>query len=193
MAPTLYVIRHGETDWNREGRLQGQRDLPLNEVGREQAERNGGALAAARADWGGVDFVSSPLLRARQTMEIARHRMGLDSQSYRTDPRLSELTFGRWEGLTLAELKLRDPVGYRERTRRRWHVVPPDGESYAMLAERVRPVLDALDRDTAMVAHGGVMRVIQVMLLGSDPLEAPYLPTPQDRVMVVEGERLNWL
>jgi len=189
----LYVVRHGETDWNHEGRLQGQRDIPLNETGRAQAARNGQVLRGALPRPNNVHFVASPLIRARETMELIRGRMGLDPYDYRTDIRLQELSFGRWEGLTLPELKHADPAGYRARRDRRWAVVPPGGESYAMLADRVEPVLGALDRDTVLVAHGGVMRAIRVLLCGSDPQEAALLPTPQDRIMVVEGERLSWL
>ncbi len=98
--PVLVFIRHGETDWNVEGRLQGRRDIPLNDTGRWQARRNGTAIMAAMPEAGGFDFVASPLSRSRETMEILRAAMGLPPQGYATDDRLKELTFGAWEGFT---------------------------------------------------------------------------------------------
>src|ERR1700730_17081630 len=94
--PILVFIRHGETDWNAEGRLQGQRDIPLNDTGRAQARRNGTAIKAAMPEAVGFDFVASPLSRSRETMEIVRTAMGLAPESYATDDRLKELTVGAW-------------------------------------------------------------------------------------------------
>ena len=102
--PILYFVRHGETDWNRERRLQGQHDIPLNPLGRTQAQRCGAMLRELLGKDGvGIadyDYVSSPLGRARETMEIMRGVIGLDPSAYRTDARLMEMSFGRWEGFT---------------------------------------------------------------------------------------------
>ncbi len=99
----IYVIRHGQTDWNAESRLQGQKDIPLNDTGRQQATGNGLALGAILgADAAQFDFVASPLGRTRETMERLRRAMGLDPTAYRTDDRLKEVSFGDWEGFTLA-------------------------------------------------------------------------------------------
>src|SRR6187402_3574572 len=121
--PTLYFIRHGETDWNRERRLQGQHDIPLNALGRVQASRCGEVL---RGLLGGVrpaseyPYVSSPLSRARETMELMRAAMGLEPGAYQTDSRLMEMSFGRWEGFTFAELQAREAEGLAERERDKW-------------------------------------------------------------------------
>src|ERR1044071_2779885 len=106
--PTLVFFRHGETDWNVEGRLQGQRDIPLNALGRKQATHCGEILrdlfVRERIDVTTLDFICSPLGRARDTMELARASLGLPPKDYRIDERLTEVTFGEWEGYTLAEL-----------------------------------------------------------------------------------------
>ena len=82
-APLLYYIRHGETDWNREGRLQGQHDIPINATGRSQARHCGGVLRELierdRIDPAGLDFVASPLGRARETMELVHRAHSRDS------------------------------------------------------------------------------------------------------------------
>ena len=101
MSALIYVVRHGQTDWNAEHRLQGQADTDLNDLGRRQASENGRKLADligdAKADF---DYVSSPMLRTRETMELLRAAMGLDPAGYRTDDRLVELNFGAWQGFT---------------------------------------------------------------------------------------------
>src|SRR5690242_8989081 len=115
-APTIYYLRHGETEWNALGRLQGTRDIPLNARGREQALRAGLILADLfkRDGRGKADlaYVSSPLGRARQTMELARGKLELPATDYALDDRLREIGYGVWEGLTLAESEARDPGIY---------------------------------------------------------------------------------
>jgi broad specificity phosphatase PhoE len=168
----LYFIRHGETDWNLEGRLQGQTDTPLNTTGRRQAAACGHILG----DLLGRDgqplshyaCVASPLTRARETMELMLGAMPAplrpDPPIYRTDDRLKELTFGAWEGFSLAEIAARQPDLLAARERDKWRFVPPGGESYEQLCVRVDGWYRALDRDTVAVAHGGILRVLLVIL-----------------------------
>src|SRR5271156_6662100 len=107
--PVLYYVRHGETDFNVEARLQGRRDTALNPNGREQAARCGSLLsdlfACDRLTAGGVDYVASPLTRARQTMELLRATLELDPSSYATDERLMEISYGEGEGMKLPEME----------------------------------------------------------------------------------------
>ena len=166
MHPTIYFVRHGETDWNAEARLQGQRDVPLNDFGRVQAEEAGHRLRGLVSHAERLDYVASPLGRTRETMERVRAAIGLPPAGYRLDERLKELTFGRWEGLTWKEVRARDPDGARGRDADKWGFAPPGGESYAMLADRVRPILGELRRDSLVVSHGGVARVLLVLLGG---------------------------
>ncbi|MBN9061077.1 MAG: histidine phosphatase family protein [Rhizobiales bacterium 65-9] len=192
MTPRIYFIRHGETDWNAEGRLQGQRDIPLNDLGRVQAHEAGAKLKATVPLIEDCEFLCSPMLRTRETMEIARRAMGLHGVGYRLEDRLKELTFGEWEGSIWSEVKARDPIGAKARTRDKWNFAPPGGESYAMLAERVRPVIDGLTRDTVMVSHGGVARALMAMI-GGVPIElAPNQDIWQGKTLIFADGRWNW-
>lgn len=191
----IYFVRHGQTTWNAEGRLQGQRDVDLNAIGLEQAAEVGDRLrAVAGAGLAEADYVASPLTRARRTMEILRTRIGLDPEGYRTDPRLMEIHFGAWEGSTWAEIRRRDPAGAHARDRDRWGYRPPGlkAESYAMLTERVAAVLDGLDRDAVIVAHGGVARAMLVALGLLDIHAAPRIGVRQGVVLVVERDGWRW-
>lgn len=190
--PRIYFIRHGETDWNAEGRLQGQRDIPLNDLGRVQAEEVGARLKATVPLIEDCDFVASPMLRTRETMEIAREAMGLHAVGYRLDDRLKELTFGLWEGHVWKEVAKRDPASAKTRTRDKWNFVPPHGESYAMLADRVRPAIDALTRDTVMVSHGGVARVMMALIGGVSPELAPNQDIWQGKAIVFADDSWSW-
>ena len=139
MPVTHFIIRHGQTDWNAEWRLQGQQDIPLNDTGRAQATGNGLRLAELAGDLSVYDFVSSPLGRARETMERARTSAGLDPSGYRLDERLMEICFGDWEGLTSFDLKASQRERHRARRADKWNFLPPGelAESYEILSWRV--------------------------------------------------------
>jgi broad specificity phosphatase PhoE len=167
-APTIYYIRHGETDWNAAGRLQGGQDIPMNALGRRQAEDAGRILADLWAREGGCEpsprFVSSPLGRARSTMELVGGALKLPPNDYAVDERLREIGYGRWEGLTPAQTQLSDPGHFARRLTDKWTVPAPGGESYAAVQVRMRDWYDALRTDTVAVAHGGTARALMVAL-----------------------------
>ncbi|MER8578672.1 histidine phosphatase family protein [Mesorhizobium sp. M1423] len=195
MYPLVYIVRHGQTAWNAEARLQGQADTDLNELGREQASRNGRRLAELIDKPDDFDFVASPMRRTRETMERLRAAMKLDPHAYRTEPLLVELSFGDWQGFTFAELEANDPGSTRHRRLDKWNFHPPGegAESYQMLLERVKPWFDALDRQTVCVTHGGVMRALFRLVLGMSEQEAVSMEVPQDRLLRLDGRRLEWL
>jgi probable phosphoglycerate mutase len=192
-APTLVFFRHGETDWNVEGRLQGQRDVPINEKGRGQAKRNGEVVARELPEALAYDFVASPLWRARETMEIARTAMDLDPTAYRTDDRLKELTFGEWEGFTYRDVERQRPGWLKERQADKWDFQPPGGESYAMLSKRIVGWLETIDRPSVVVSHGGVGRVLRAHLLNLDPWKTVVEDFPHNRVFLWRDGKGSWL
>lgn len=185
---TIYFIRHGETDWNAEARLQGQRDVPLNDRGRAQAGAAAAKLAALVPDVAALNYVASPLSRARETMERMRAALGLDAAAYGVDDRLKELTFGGWEGLTWKEVRARDPRGAAARERDKWGFVPPGGESYADLLQRIAPAFDAMVGDTVVVSHGGVARAALALRDAVEREAAPRLDIWQGRILVLPNE-----
>jgi probable phosphoglycerate mutase len=191
---TIYYVRHGETDWNLAQRYQGQQDIPLNATGRAQAAHNGRTLRAvlgSRVE--AIDYVASPLRRARETMEIMRGELGLAPERYRTDDRLREINYGHWEGRLWHDLPRTDPDGFAAREADKWGWQPRGGESYRALSERVATWLADVQRDAVVAAHGGVMRVLRGLTLGLQPAEIFALDVPQDRVLVLEAGRTRWL
>jgi broad specificity phosphatase PhoE len=186
--PTIYYIRHGETEWNAEGKLQGGQDIPLNDLGRAQAANAGGILAGLFSRDGrnqqSLPFVASPLGRARSTMELVRGALKLPPRDYAIDDRLREIGYGHWEGSTLAQMQAADPDVFAARQAEKWTVPPPGGETYASVQIRMRDWYDSLLGDTVAVAHGGTARALMVALGIETPASAADLTIEQGAVYV---------
>ena len=187
-APTIYYIRHGETAWNAEGRLQGAQDTSLNELGRKQAIHAGRILADLFAREGRSErafaYVASPLGRARSTMELVRGALRLPPHDYTIDDRLREIGYGDWEGSTLVQMQARDPEVFARRQVDKWTVSPPGGESYASVRIRVRDWYDSVLVDTVAVAHGGTARALMVAIGMETSASAADLTIEQGAVYV---------
>ena len=173
----ILFIRHGETDYNVTQRLQGQRDIQLNDNGRRQAMAVGAMLrekcfAEVMALEAAKQFYCSPLVRARETLELARVVLGLDPLSYNLAPDLVELSFGQWEGFLWEDVERANPGTSLRRGQDKWDFLPPGGESYATLAKRVTPWLEAQDGDRFVASHGGVARAFLTLLAGMSPDDA---------------------
>jgi 2,3-bisphosphoglycerate-dependent phosphoglycerate mutase len=161
---TLLLVRHGETDWNRDGRWQGHSDTQLNDAGREQARRVAGEL-------GDVDVIySSDLARARETAKIIAAQLG--DIEVNVDNRLRERSFGAWEGRTGPEIEA-DFAEQHARWRAGDGAGADDAEAFEAFGDRVRDFLeDVLARHPGetvlVVAHGGPIRVIHAVASGLD-------------------------
>jgi probable phosphoglycerate mutase len=193
--PTIYYIRHGQTDWNAEHRLQGQRDIPLNETGRAEARRSGEILCHILRREGrsphDLDFVCSPLVRASETLELVRIALGLDPAGYHIDPRLAEISFGKWEGLTLADLKNGAAEQLTTREKDPWHFTPPGGENYEQLKARIADWHGNLERNTVISSHLNTGRALLVHL-GLAPLGVvPRNPIDQAVVYVFDANGMT--
>jgi broad specificity phosphatase PhoE len=191
----LYYVRHGLTDWNTAGRLQGHHDIPLNQTGRAQAVHCGQILrdlfARAGRPAASFDYVASPLSRARETMDIMRAALGIAPAGYGIEPRLTEISFGEWEGLTYDEVMQRDPDVVARREADKWEFLPPGGENYRQVARRVGAWYATLARDTVVCAHGGTGRALLAVLGIAPPEQAVHEPIDQSVVYGLAPKRLN--
>jgi len=168
MPTTIVMVRHSETDWNRENRFQGHADPPLNEPGRAQARELAAQLGT---DWV-TALYTSPLHRAHETARILAARLGLDVQF---SDALKEVDVGSWSGLTRAEVEARFPDGFRRWLA--WRHGWEDGESYDELGARVVNGLLAIaashpDERVLAVTHGGPIRSTLAAAAGVDFDEA---------------------
>jgi len=165
MKRILYLTRHGETDWNKEGRWQGHTDISLNETGRQQAV----FLATRLAELGIKYVAASDLARARETAEIVARELGI--AAVHVDHRFRERSFGVFEGLTREEVAAQYPsqwADYQEDKR----VTPPGAEPHEMVINRVREGLShvlasaSATSPALIVTHGGSLRVLLQELSG---------------------------
>ena len=184
MATTgpLYLLRHGETIWNRAKRLQGHKDTPLTLRGVQQAEAMGKALARKLDGVAPAVFFASPLGRAQQTAAIIADAIGHDPETIVYDDRLKEVTFGIWDGLNIEQLRTDHGETWQSRLDDKWRFVPPGGESYMQVGERVGNFLTDLpaERPLVVVAHGAHNRVFRGLWRGLEPTEFLVLDEPQD-------------
>ena len=185
--PELFFVRHGQTDWNAQNRYQGSRDIPLNDIGRGQADKNGALLRHLLERDGRTpdDFAwyVSPLGRTRETMERVRAHFAPPLPEVTVDPRLIEISFGIYEGRLHTELAGGEMVIAGERDASFWDFRPPQGESYADLAARVSDFGGSLAGPSILVAHGGLLRVLMHLIEGYPREKTVNWFPPQDSVI----------
>lgn len=157
--PELYILRHGETTWNQNGRFQGQKDSPLTEKGQAQAREQKAILNALSRIPNSVRV--SPLGRARQTAQIA---LGADKEII-VDNRLTEIDFGIWEGLSKEQIKTQIDYSFEDGS---WNFRSPEGETFDMISERVTAFLSDLTEPTIIVTHGTTSIVMRGLCIGLD-------------------------
>ena len=159
--PELLLLRHGQTEWNREGRFQGARDSRLTDLGRAQAMAMGSVLRDLGVGPGSHRALTSPQGRARATASLALQALNLEA---RDDPRLVEIGMGDWTGLTREEIDRRWP-GPPGEPLLDFYARCPAGESLGELARRAEGVLATLERPTIIVTHGITLRVLCALAL----------------------------
>ncbi len=180
---TIFLVRHGETEWNRARRYQGWSDSPLTARGIAQAEAIGHRLRALpEAD--GAEIVASPIGRARRTAEIVGECLGR-AAPLRFDERLREISLGSWDGLDRAEIRSRMGEKFAEYE---WYFDTPDGERYDGFAGRIALWLEAAgDGPVIAVSHGVVTRVLRGLYACLPRADALRLAVPQDRIFRLSG------
>jgi probable phosphoglycerate mutase len=182
----LWLVRHGQTDWNREGRYQGQADPPLNRAGLAQASE----LAARLAGTAFAAVYSSDLQRARLTAEVAARAIGLPVT---LDTRLREIGLGRWEGMLVSDIQAQYPREWAEREADPWHTAPPGGETAASVAARMQAAAAAMAQAhprgrVLMVGHGFALATL-LCAARSRPLHEVYSLVPDN----ARPEVVQWM
>ena len=183
----IYLIRHGQTEFNREGRYQGRVDSPLTALGRDQATRVGALLATLIDDPATWRFSCSPLGRAVQTARIVQAAVGLADPTL--DARLAEISLGSWDGLTDEEIASHSP-NVRFPSRYEMFFASHDGEGYGGITARLQDWLDdalADGRPHLVVSHGVAGQVLRGLYLGLDRAAQAKLAVPQDAVFRLDA------
>ena len=188
--PPIYFVRHGETDWNVQGLIQGWTDTPLNEKGHVQAQAVARAISRLPGLPRDVHFAVSPLTRARQTMGYISDALALHDNRVAVESAVTELGFGVWEGKPFWELKA-SPV-YPAHPEDRYFWRPEAGESYEDGHARITQWLDRLDRPTVVVAHGAIGRCLIAEIAGLPRRDLVELVMRQGYYCKLEGGTAQW-
>lgn len=189
----IYMMRHGETVWNSERRLQGSLDSPLTARGIGQAQALGRLLAEIVEQPTRFRIVCSPLGRAWQTAVIVAAEMSLPPHDLVIEPHLAEMSCGRWEGVTVDEIQERDIEAWERRRADRWNVETPGGESYADVAIRARKWFSGVSEADRLivVCHGVVSKVVRGLYAGLSEQETLELSEPQDRLFQLSNGQIR--
>lgn len=156
----IFLLRHGETQWNTQRRLQGHKDSDLTEIGRNQAIQNGLKLKGMIE--GSPRIISSPLGRCRETAHLIAGAIGFDPTQIEYENRVKELSFGHWEGQQIDDIQANDSENFQLRKDNRWDVPAPGGESYTMVAARLEDWLSDIRGQTLiLVSHGCAGRILR--------------------------------
>ena len=188
--PKIYFVRHGETDWNEQGLIQGTVERELNATGVAQAQAIAAALSDKSEELQAFDFVVSPQQRAQHTMKIICAAQPRDFDRVATEPRVRELGFGVWEGKPFAELRSQPDYPYGQAGHYEWR--PAGGESYHDGVMRVDAFLKTVKRPTLVVAHGAVGRCLIGYICRIPRIDITHLPTPQGCYCVLENGKYQW-
>lgn len=181
----MYLVLHGQTEWNSQGRVQGHLNSPLTELGRKQAAAVGRILRGKQIS----GIVSSPLGRTIETARIIAAELGFDTRAIHEDELLKEVSLGQWEGLTHAEVEARWPERLAGSSRHDWYFRSPDGEAYADVAERLGAWLrsNASHENLVVVTHGVASRVLRGLYAGLAVDAALQLEIARDAVCHLNG------
>ncbi|HEX4197926.1 MAG TPA: histidine phosphatase family protein [Caulobacteraceae bacterium] len=188
----IYLVRHGQTEFNRIGRLQGHVDSPLTPLGIDQATRVGALLKSLIGDPAGWTLEASSLGRAVHTAKIIAEATGVGDIVL--EDRLREVSMGSWDGLTVEEIAVLAPQAVETAKRSTLLFQSPDGETYDVMCARLRSWLDAAladGRPRIVVSHGISGRGLRALYAGLDWEAAAALPAPQDAIFRLDGGRIE--
>ena len=184
LGAPLYMLRHGETAWNTERRMQGSKNSDLTARGRVQALAMGRTLKRElEREPGPTIFLRSPLGRTRETSDIIGQELGLSASDWREDIRLAELSYGSWEGFSWAEIEIDHPTALADWRADPHGYCPPGGETHFELRRRCETMLAEIatsNTRTVVVSHGVSGAVMRGLPLGLDARAMFVLEKPQD-------------
>lgn len=182
MSQTIYLFRHGETEFNLQGRYQGELDSPLTEAGIQQVQQNACMLKSIIGNPQEWKIVSSPLGRAMQSAAIICETIGYDVQNVQQDKRLAEVAVGQWAGLTTSEIESTWPKRFHKGDIYSWYFHAPDGETYEAVTSRISDWLEEIQREPKVIAisHGLTGRILRRLYAGLGREDALKLAVSQD-------------
>ncbi len=185
MATRIIFLRHGETQMNRQGLMQGDSPCPLSELGKEQARRSALAIACYHP----VKIYTSPAVRAKETAQIVSGTLGIPAE---VSSLLREQSLGRWEGRSWEDIKKEDPETANKRDRDGWWFCPPGGEPRLRVRHRMLNFCRQMeekhpDNTVVAVSHAGALYFFLLVLFGLEPIGTQPIRTDNGAFSVIEA------
>lgn len=179
---TIYLLRHGETEFNTQGRYQGELDSPLTEAGVQQVQQNAQMLKSLIRNSNEWKIVSSPLGRAMQSTEIICETIGYDVKKVEKDERLTEVAVGQWAGLTTKEIESSWPNLFQNTDMYNWYFNAPNGEAYDSVVSRLSAWLKDIQHvpNVIAISHGLTGRILRGIYADLKKDDALKLEVSQD-------------
>lgn len=185
----LYLIRHGQTDWNADGKIQGSKDIELNSKGIIQARQ---LTEIVKSNYKVSKIYSSPQKRATTTAKILSDSINIE---YTVIKGLEEINLGEWEGLSWEEVQSSYPLEFNDWFNNRRHTKPPKGESYQEMLERnlkaIREIIDKNDEDVVVVTHSAVIMCLQCFITNIPFEEMTKFKTDNITITEIDSELIN--
>lgn len=187
----IYLVRHGETYWNVEGRIQGQTQTDLTQKGIEQSKWLAEYFRSKMID----RIICSKLVRSQKTAEQINTHHNLQLE---INPKINECNWGKWEGLTHAEVKERYPDEYSYSRENIWYFRPQNGESYDDLFDRLYPIVSefaaiAVTENLLIVSHAMVNKVLLGIFLDLPMEEIVKIAHPNDTIYFISRSSDEWI
>jgi broad specificity phosphatase PhoE len=191
----MFLVLHGQTEWNRAGRVQGHADSPLTDEGRQQAATVARTLRSRNVRQDTHAIICSPIGRTYETAKIIGRELGFEPVAIRTDDLLKEVSLGQWEGHTHAEVLARWPERLEGTDRHNWYFRAPGGETHDQVRERLDKWLTATPAhdNIVVVTHGVASRVLRGLYGGHTAEDALGLEVARDAVFHLSGGRIEKL
>jgi len=189
--PNIILLRHGQTQWNTQGRYQGQLNSNLTLLGKTQVKANAQKLRSLDKQWSKIKIFSSPLGRARESVVILCNTLEIAHERVAFDERLAEFSYGLFQGKTRQECAREYPEVLKAREANKWHYQLPKGESYAIVSKRVENWLEDIKSEewVMVVAHEMLNRTLRGLYCGLTQEETLALRQPNDQVLLLaEGK-----
>ena len=185
----IFLFRHGQTEWNLEGRFQGQLDSPLTPKGRVQARNNAHKVIEHMGDIESIKIFASPLGRAKSTAHIVCDELGISRERIKFDNRIMEFNYGVFEGKRKQDLI--DTEAFKAREENKWFYKIEGGDSYEIVAQRVQSFLNSIaqEKEVMIIAHEMVNRTLRGLYFNLPKEKILNFRQPNDVVLFFKGNR----
>lgn len=193
MGEPIIFLRHGETEWNIKGKYQGDADIEINEIGKQNSKENGRWIQKFLKEKNikKINCMVSPLKRTQKSLEIVIDNLQVEIKKIEMVQELREINVGHWQGLTTIEVKEKFYEERKNRKKNRWRFKPKNGESLNDRAKTLIEKIQGIKQPTIVITHAGIIRIIQYYLGNMEPELAAQFTINHRTALVWNNQKLK--